>query len=85
MAKTYGLVFVFFVTVAARDITTSSKARKDDEANQELLRSLFRNYVKEAMPERPVQVKMDVLLIKFRSTLEKEGIFESVIGLFIVT
>ena len=44
---------------------------------------LFDNYDKELMPSRPVVVSLDVLLLKVKTTSEREGIFESVVALFI--
>ena len=66
-----------------------SRKRKQNvnETNSlnELLGSIFSNYHKELVPKRPTVVKMDLLLLKVKSTVEKEGIFESVVALFIVS
>ena len=65
-------------------LNTMDQAVGGSSANQMLLRKLFRNYIREAMPDSPVLIHFDLLLIKLKSSSEKEGFFESVIGLFIV-
>ena len=49
-----------------------------------LFSSLFANYRKEVVPDPPVHVKLDLLLLRVKTAIEKEGIFETVIALLIV-
>ena len=51
----------------------------------ELLVKVQTNYKKETLPSRPLVIHLDTLLLKVKSTVEKEGIFESVIALFIAS
>ena len=55
----------------------------DDFSLNGLLTFLFRNYRKEIVPKKPTTIKLDLLLIKVKSTNEREGIFETVVALFI--
>ena len=48
-----------------------------------LMWKLFSQYHKAATIRKPLVVSLDVLLIKVKGTVEKEGIFETVIALFI--
>ena len=49
-----------------------------------LLHYVMRTYAKEAMANKFVSMKMDLLLMKVKNTIEQEGIFETVIALFMV-
>ena len=51
---------------------------------QLLFRGIFSGYHRELVPTRPTPVRIDLLLNKIKSTIEKEGILESVIALFMV-
>ena len=55
---------------------------KDDPQLNQLLEDIFGDYHKELVPLRPTIIKLDLLLLKVKSTIEKEGIFESVVALF---
>ena len=66
----------------------------DDEDNDDdpshtspgtrLLHYVMRTYAKEAMAKKFVSMKMDLLLMKVKNTIEQEGIFETVVALFMV-
>ena len=64
-------------------MTTMHPNRVEQGDGVALIRKLFSNYHKATQPVRPLVVHMDVLLIKVKNTVEKEGIFESVVALFI--
>ena len=49
-----------------------------------LLHYVMRTYAKEAMANKFVNMKMDLLLMKVKNTIEQEGIFETVVALFMV-
>ena len=79
---------------AKNKVNTNKRPRRPDrprkqmdfsESSKEqlLIRKVLGNYNKEIMPERPVVVSLELLLIKVKSTIEKEGIFECVVALFI--